>query len=169
MPRALPRNIKGYTSFIDGFGLLGITTGGKLPVVKGKLEAYRDGGMDGEDELEFGIEKLEAELTYSELNERVLAAVLSRDTPITLRGSMEGEGANAPKIAVIAQYRGLVTSVDPGEWGDPKKGEVKLALTPNYYRLRIGGREIYEIDLLNGIRRIDGVDQLAQRRANLGI
>lgn len=62
-----------------------------------------------------------------------------------------------------------MTSVDPGEWGDPKKGEVKLALTPNYYRLRIGGTEIYEIDLLNGIRRIGGVDQLAQRRANLGV
>lgn len=167
--RALPRSIKGYTAFIDGFGMIGLTTGGKLPPIKAKTEAFRDGGMDGEDELEFGIEKLEAELTFAELNERVLKAALSRDTPITLRGSMEGEGVNAPKVAVIGQFRGLVTSVDPGEWGDPKKGEVKLALTPNYYRLRIGVTEIYEIDLLNGIRRIGGVDQLAQRRANLGV
>lgn len=165
--RALPRSIKGYTSFIDGFGMMGITTGGKLPPVKAKTEAYRDGGMDGEDELEFGIEKLEAELTFSELNERVLGAVLSRNTPITLRGSMEGEGGGLA-VPVIAQFRGLVTSVDPGEWGDPKKGEVKLALTPNYYRLRIGLAEIYEIDLLNGIRRIRGFDQLAARRIALG-
>lgn len=166
--RALPRSIKGFTSFIDGFGLIGITTGGKLPSIKAKTEAYRDGGMDGEDELEFGIEKLEAELTYSELNERVLVAVLSRNTPITLRGSMEGEGG-VGAIPVIGQFRGLVTSADPGEWGDPKKGEVKLALTPNYYRLRIGNAEIYEIDLLNGIRRIRGIDQLAARRAALGV
>jgi len=165
--RTLPRSIKGYTAFLDGFGLAGITTGGKLPVIKAKVEGYRDGGMDGEDELEFGIEKLESELTFSELNERVLGAVLGRDKPITLRGSMEAEGGGA--IAVVGQMRGLVTSVDPGEWGDPKKGEVKLALTPNYYRLRIGGREIYEIDLLNGIRRIGGVDQLAGRRAALGL
>lgn len=169
MARTLPRNIKGYTSFIDGWGMAGITTGGKLPVIKAKVEGYRDGGMDGEDELEFGIEKLESELTFSELNETVMLAVLGRDKPITLRGSMEGEGPNAVAIPVIAQMRGLVTSVDPGEWGDPKKGEVKLALTPNYYRLRIGGREIYEIDLLNGVRRIGGVDQLAGRRAALGL
>ncbi|MCG2663351.1 phage major tail tube protein [Brevundimonas sp.] len=166
--RALPRSIKGYTAFIDGFGMIGLTTGGKLPPIKAKTEAYRDGGMDGEDELEFGIEKLEAELTFSEMNERVLGAVLSRNTPITLRGSMEGEGGSAV-VPVIGQMRGLVTSADPGEWGDPKKGEVKLALTPNYYRLRIGSAEIYEIDLLNGIRRINGTDQLAARRAALGV
>ena len=166
--RALPRSIKGYTAFIDGFGMIGLTTGGKLPPIKAKTEGYRDGGMDGEDELEFGIEKLEAELTFAEMNPRVLKAVLSRNTPITLRGSMEGEGA-ASAVPVIGQFRGLVTSADPGEWGDPKKGEVKLALTPNYYRLRIGGEEIYEIDLLNGIRRIGGTDQLAARRAALGV
>lgn len=166
--RALPRSIKGYTAFIDGFGMIGLTTGGKLPPIKAKTEAYRDGGMDGEDELEFGIEKLEAELTFAEMNERVLGTVLSRNTPITLRGSMEGEGG-VSAIPVIGQFRGLVTSADPGEWGDPKKGEVKLALTPNYYRLRIGGAEIYEIDLLNGIRRIGGTDQLAARRAALGV
>lgn len=167
--RALPRSIKGYTAFIDGFGLMGLTTGGKLPPIKAKVEGYRDGGMDGEDDLEFGIEKLEAELTFSELNERVLTAVLGRDKPITLRGSMEGEGPTASKIAVVAQFRGLVTSVDPGEMGEPKKGEVKLALTPNFYSLRIGGADIYEIDLLNSIRKIGGVDQLAARRANLGL
>jgi len=166
--RALPRSIKGYTAFIDGFGMIGLTTGGKLPPIKAKTEAYRDGGMDGEDELEFGIEKLEAELTFAEMNERVLGTVLSRNTPITLRGSMEGEGVDTT-IPVIGQFRGLVTSADPGEWGDPKKGEVKLALTPNYYRLRIGSAEIYEIDLLNGIRRINGIDQLAARRAALGV
>lgn len=166
--RTLPRSIKGYTAFIDGFGMIGLTTGGKLPPIKAKTEGYRDGGMDGEDELEFGIEKLEAELTFAEMNERVLGTVLSRNKPITLRGSMEGEGG-VGAIPVIGQFRGLVTSADPGEWGDPKKGEVKLALTPNYYRLRIGGAEIYEIDLLNGIRRINGIDQLAARRAALGV
>jgi hypothetical protein len=167
MTRQLPRSIKGYTSFIDGWGMAGVTTGGKLPVVKIKTEAYRDGGMDGEEDLDFGTEKLEAELTYSELSPTVLTAVGGHDKPITLRGSMEGETGQT--LAVVAQMRGLVTEGDPGEWGDPKKGEVKLKLTPHYYRLTIGGVEIYEIDVRAGVRRIGGVDQLAQRRANLGL
>ena len=97
-----------------------------------------------------------------------VAFPLDRPVLITAPGQA-AEGPNAVAIPVIGQMRGLVTSVDPGEWGDPKKGEVKLALTPNYYRLRVGGREIYEIDLINGVRRIGGVDQLAGRRAALGL
>ena len=167
MARALPSSIKAYTAFVDGHGMAGRTTGGKLPVIKAKIEEYRDGGMDGSEDLEFGIEKMEAELTFSELDRTVLTAVLSRNLPITLRGSMEGE--NGTKVAVVANFRGLVTEVDPGEWGDPKKSEVKLKLTPGYYRLTIGGRETYETDLPGGVRRIDGVDQLALRRAALGL
>lgn len=167
MTRRLPQSIKAYTAFIDGIGMLGITTGGKLPVITMKTEEYRDGGMDGSSDLEFGIEKMEPTLQFAELNRTVLASVGSRNTPITLRGSMEDEyGA---KTAVIANYRGLVTEVDPGEWGEAAKNEVGLALTPDYYRLTIGGVVIYEIDIIGGVRIIDGVDQLAQRRANLGL
>lgn len=167
MTRKLPDSIKGYTAFVDGFGKAGITTGGKLPTITMKTEGHRDGGMDGEVDLEFGIDKLAYELTFAELDRHVLGAVGSRNKPITLRGSMEREGGGV--TPVVAQFRGLVTEVDPGEWGEAKKSEVKLKGTPDYYRLQIGGTVIYEIDLINGVRIIDGVDQLAGRRAALGL
>lgn len=169
MTRALPKSIKGWTCFVDGYGMAGRCTSGKLPVIKTKTESHRDGGMDGEDDLEFGLEKLEAEYGFAELDRIVLGAVGSRDKPITLRGSMEAEDG-ITKIPVIANIRGLVTEADPGEWGgDPKKSEVKLKQTAAYYRLTIGGVEVYEIDIIGGVRRINGVDQLALRRANLGL
>lgn len=168
MTRRLPQTIKAFTAFVDGRGMIGRTTSGKLPVIKMKTEGHRDGGMDGETDLELGIEKMAAELGFAELDRHVLGAVGSRNLPITLRGSMEGEGG--AKVSVVAEMRGLVTEVDPGEWaGEAKKSEVKLMLTPDYYRLKIGPDVVYEIDLIGGVRRINGVDQLAQRRANLGL
>lgn len=169
MTQRLPRSLKGYTVWVDGYGYAGRLSGAKLPVVKAKTEAYRDGGMDGETDLEFGVEKLEYGLTFSELDANLLALALRRGAGITIRGSIEGEGPNAAKTPLVAELRGLNTEADPGEWGDPKKSEVKINGTADYYRLRINGREVYEIDILNLIRRIDGVDQLAERRRNLGL
>lgn len=167
MTRALPKSIKGFTAFVDGRGKAGRTTSGKLPVIKEKTEDFRDGGMNGSSDLSFGIDKMEAELGFAELDRDILKASGSRNLPITLRGSQEGEDGTTE--AVVATFRGLVTEVDPGEWGDPKKSEVKLKLTPDYYRLTIGGEEIYEIDIIGGVHRVGGVDLLAQRRANLGL
>lgn len=167
MTRALPKSLKGFTVFVDGYGFLGRTVGGSLPKVKIKTEGYRDGGMDGETDLDFGQEKMEASMSFSEYDRGILAAAGKRNLPITLRGSLEDEGDASE--AIVANLRGLVTEVDPGEWkaGEPKI-ELKLNMTPDYYRLTIGGAEIYDIDVIGGVRRIDGVDQIAGRRANLG-
>lgn len=168
MARQTPKSLKGFTAYVDGVGYLGRLSGGKLPVIKVKTEAHRDGGMDGEIDLDFGLEKMEASLTFKELDRNMLKMVGRRDVPIVLRGSSEDEGGTDE--SVIGTMRGLVTEADAGEWkeGEPKV-EAKLNLTPDYYRLTIAGEEIYEIDVIGGVRRIGGVDQLAARRANLGV
>lgn len=167
MERRLPKSLKGFTAYVDGYGFLGRLAGGALPKVKIKTDEHRDGGMDGATDLDFGLEKMEASLTFSEYDPNILKAVGRRDAPITLRGSAEDE--NGGGEAIVANLRGLVVEADPGEWkaGEPKV-EAKLNMTPDFYRLTIGGEEIYEIDVLGCVRRIGGVDQLAQRRANLG-
>ena len=42
-----------------------------------------------------------------------------------------------------------------------------MALT--YYKLEVGGRLIYEIDMVGMVLVIDGVDQLAEERSALGL
>lgn len=166
--RRLPETLKSYTAFVDGRGKLGRLGGGQLPTVSINTEEYRDGGMDGTDDLDLGINKLEWSLTFNELDRDALKAVGTRGLPITLRGSMEGEGPNAPKVPVVATLSGLTTGAEPGAWGDPGKTELTMNGTASYYRLTIGGEEIYEIDIINNVRRVGGVDQLAQRMRNLG-
>lgn len=167
MERRLPKSLKGFAAYVDGYGFLGRLAGGALPKVKIKTEEHRDGGMDGATDLDFGLEKMEASLTFSEYDRNILKSVGRRDVPITLRGSAEDESGASE--AIVASLRGLILEGDPGEWkaGEPKV-EAKLNMTPDFYRLTIGDEEIYEIDVLGCVRRIGGVDQLAQRRANLG-
>lgn len=162
-----PDTLKGWTAFIDGYGQAGVCGGGKLPVIKFKTEEHKDGGMDAPEDLALSLEKLEWELTLNKLSPIAMKQVGRTDVPITLRGSMEDE--NGRVKYVVAQLRTPVHENDLGEWGDPKKTELKLKGTATYYRLTIGGEEIYEIDVRGLVRRIGGVDQLAQRRAALGL
>ena len=164
---ALPKTLKGFTAFVDGFGYLGRLNSGKLPKQTIKTDEHKDGGMDLPVELDMGMEKLEAELVFSEFSADVFATFGRTDVPITVRGSQESEDGLIE--AIEAHFYGLAKEVDPGEWKAGDKGECKLSLSPRYYRLTIGGRVVTEIDAENMIRVIDGVDQLAARRQALGV
>ena len=60
-------------------------------------------------------------------------------------------------------------TVDPGEWAAGSKAEFKYAVDVTYYKLEIDGRVMFEIDPINCVRVIDGVDQLADVRNALGL
>ena len=70
---------------------------------------------------------------------------------------------------MIATLRGMLKEVDPGDWKAGDKAEMKYAMAVTYYKLEIDGRVMYEIDMVNAVRVIDGVDQLAAERSALGL
>lgn len=55
------------------------------------------------------------------------------------------------------------------DWKAGEKAEFKYAVAVSYYKLEVDGREVYEIDPVNGVRAINGVDQLAGMRNDLGL
>ena len=83
------------------------------------------------------------------------------------RGSYKEQGGT--KKAVVATIRGLLKEINPGAWTPGQKSEYTYSVSCNYYKLEIDGQVIHEIDPVNMIRIINGVDELAQERANLGI
>ncbi|HBS7045364.1 TPA: phage major tail tube protein, partial [Klebsiella pneumoniae] len=53
-----------------------------------------------------------------------------------------------------------------------KQGEdttSKLSLVCTYYKLTMNGKELVEIDVLNMIEKVNGVDRLDQHRRNIGL
>jgi uncharacterized protein len=59
--------------------------------------------------------------------------------------------------------------MDGGELTPGSKATLDASLSLTYYKLEHGGRVVQEIDVLNMIHVVNGVDRLAAQRAALGI
>jgi uncharacterized protein len=161
----LPNVLKGFSLFVDGRGYAGKAESITTPKFAIKTESHRGGGMDGEVELDMGMDKMETSITIAEIEPNLMALLGTRGT-LTARGSLEGpDGVQA----CILTMRGLWKEADGGEWKAGTKGALKMMNALTYCKAVIGGREVYEIDVPNGVRRIGGVDQLADRRQALGM
>ena len=166
----VPEVLYNTNMFVDGISLQGDVPGLTLPKLTLKTDEYRGGGMDAPIEIDMGMEKLEASFTTNGVRKEVLKFFGLADQT-SFNGSFRGafKGQKGAVKAVIATLRGGLKEVDPGDWKPGDKGEFKYALTVSYYKLEIDGRVMYEIDPLNSIRIVDGVDQLAAVRSALGL
>jgi len=126
--------------------------------------------MAGPVEMDMGLEKMEASFTTNGVRREAMKFFgLSDQTAFNgvYRGSFKGQKGQT--TAVVATLRGMLKELDPGDWKPGDKAEFKYSIAVSYYKLEIAGRLIYEIDMVASIRVIDGVDQLASMRSDLGL
>ncbi len=157
--------------FVDGKGYVGKCPELTLPKITPVVREYRAGGMSGTVEIGMGaIEKMEAEFTLAGVEPDVLALlrVLPGDyAPFNVRGALvDYDGVEKPVLVVM---RGQVKAIDMGTWKPGDESSLKISMAVHYYRLEHGGSVIYEIDPVNMVMNIGGVDRLAQTRNNLGL
>ncbi len=69
----------------------------------------------------------------------------------------------------MVTLRGTLKEVDMGDWKAGDKAEFKYGIAVTYYKFEVGGEVIYEIDPVGMKRVINGTDQLASQRADLGL
>jgi len=164
-----PRHLKNFSLFVDGRGLAGLIQTLTLPTLTTKMEEFRGGGMDAPVEIDMGMEKLEGTFELAEYNPDMIAlyGLASQNTQMTARGAMRRDGEDA--VPVVVNMTGVVKQLEKGDWvaGDATSGTFTYSL--RYYKLTIGGRELVEIDKVNMIRKINGVDQLATIRTAIGV
>lgn len=166
----IPQTLYNTNLFVDGVSFSGDVPSLGLPKLTIKTDDYRGGGMDGPIEMDQGLDKLEANFTTNGVRFEALKYFgLADQTAFNavFRGSFKGQ--KGATTAVIATLRGMLKEVDPGDWKPGDKAEFKFAIAVSYYKLEVGGRLMYEIDPLNSVRVINGVDQLAAVRRDLGL
>lgn len=167
----LPRILKNFNLYANGKGLAGIADEIELPKVTLKTDDHRAGGMDSEIEVDMGTEKMSAKFKLCDPDPDVLSLVGLSDgnsARIVAKGSFVRD-TDQTRVAVIAEMVGRVKSGDFGAWKSGDKAATDYEMSVNYYKLTVGGTEIYEIDVENMIRRINGVDQLAGIRSDIGL
>lgn len=166
----IPQTLFNTNLFVDGTSFQGDVPSLVLPKVSVKTEEYRAGGMDAPIEMDMGLEKLESSFVTNGVRKEAMKYFGLADQT-AFNGSFRGafKGQKGEITAVAATIRGMLKEVDPGDWKAGDKAEFKYAVAVTYYKLEIDGTVMYEIDPVNSIRVVNGVDQLAATRTALGL
>lgn len=165
----IPKILKNFNVTVDGRGYAGRIDEIVLPTLTIQTEEHRAGGMDAPVDIDLGMEKLEAELTFSEYDHelfRLFGLVDGNAVGITVRGAIQSIGDAEP---VVINLRGSFKELDAGTWTAGDKATLKCMITARYYKLNINGEDLIEIDAENMVRVINGVDQLASVRSAIGV
>jgi P2 family phage contractile tail tube protein len=143
-----------------------------LPKLTRKMEEYQAGGLDAPIEIDMGMEKIIIdELILAEMVDDVITSFGTSKidgVSVRLTGSIKAEDQEE-EIPVKVTMQGRWSEIDMGSFESGKPGEMKLKAALVYYKLEKDGKELIEIDLLNGVSKVNGKDLLAKRRANLGL
>ncbi|MCE0489952.1 phage major tail tube protein [Pantoea sp. Mb-10] len=167
---ALPHKLKAMNLFNNANSYQGVVTSVTLPKLARKLDPYRAGGMSGAAFIDNGLEDdaLDIEWSISGIDELVLSQWGASDVPLRFTGSYQ-RGDAGEEVAVEIEVRGKHQSFDFGETKQGEDSETKITSKNTYYKLTFDGKALIEIDTLNMVEKVNGVDRLEQRRKNVGL
>ena len=165
------RNVrKNLNLFVDGRGFAGQIESFTAPKLTLKTEEFRGGGMNAPVDITMGHEKLATSFVLLSDDPDVLATfgvVEGVQTQLTAREALESiDGTTTP---VVHSMRGKVTEIDRGESKAGEKATTSVTMSLTYYKLTHGARVIHEIDVINMVWIVDGVDLLEATRNALAI
>ena len=170
---ALPRKLKNMNLFNEGYNYLGEAKSVTLPSLGRKMESYRGGGMNGPVKVDFGMsdDGIQLEWTLGGLDVTVLKQFgITNASGVMLRfaGAFQQDDT-ATDTSVEIVVRGRHETIEMGDAAPGEDTEHKITTPCTYYKLTVDGEVVIEIDLLNFIEKVGGVDRLEGQRKALGI
>ncbi|EPS1222146.1 phage major tail tube protein [Burkholderia cenocepacia] len=168
---ALPSKLKNFNVYEDGVSFVGEVAEIQLPKLTRKMEAYRGGGMNGEVDIDLGMEKLELGVTMGGfMKEMFKTWGTSKVDSVTVRFAGSYQRDDTEEVDAIEVYvRGRYKEIDPGKAKAGDNADQTGTMSLAYYRLVCNGETLIEIDFPNFIEMVGGVDRLAQQRRALGL
>ncbi len=165
----LPAKLKNFNVFADGASWLGLVGEVSLPAIKIKTEEWRGGGMLGGVDIAMGLEKLEMETKLGGL----VVGAMRQFGRVGVGGAMlryvgaYQEDVGGGVLAAELVTRGMHVEFNPGSAKTGDNTEHTLKSTLSYLKWTVNGRAEIEIDMLNNVYIIDGVDLMADIRSAL--
>lgn len=159
--------------YLDGSNYLGKAEEVSAPDVKAIMADNKAIGMFARSELPAGLDKMEAKIKWNApyLDSAKKMANMRQSFDLQIRTSLETHGptgivAEVPNVYFI---KGTSKNYKGGDFKQHDNVESETMINVTYFKHVINGTPILEIDVLANIYKVDGVDLLAQYRANLGI
>jgi len=167
----LPHMLKNFNTFVNGENFIGEIPEVALGKLAEKVEGYRGGGMLGEVDVAMGLDKMEIEIKAGGPIRGLLAqfgAVGIAATLFRFQGAYQEDVAGGVQSGELV-VRGRMPELDPGSAKVGDKSEWSHKITASYVKWTLGGRVLIEIDWMNCIYIVDGVDRYAEIRAAMGM
>ncbi|MBC3959668.1 phage major tail tube protein [Morganella morganii] len=170
---ALPHKLKNMNLFFNGDNWQGKAEEITLPKLTRKLEAYRAGGMNGAAHVDLGLEDdaLGMEMTLGGMEAQLYKqwGIAEIDgVPLRFAGAYQRDDTGEVTACEVV-VRGRLSEIDPGSAKQGDNTQVKFSFKPTYYRLVWNGADLIEIDVVNMVEKVDGVDRLSEQRAAIGL
>lgn len=168
---AMPRTLKNLNLFGNGESYLGQVVELKLPTLTRSMEDYRGGGMSGPVKIDNGQEALEMEAKFGGFMRSVLQQYgATRHDAVQWRyaGAYQRDDTGAVDSVEVVT-RGRFSEIDMGTAKPGEGTEFSAKFTCSYFKLVVNGATLIEIDLVNMIEIVNGVDRLAEQRRAIGL
>lgn len=170
---ALPRKLKHLNIFVDGDNWIGVAeefTPAKLSM---KTEEYRGGGMPGSVEINMGLDggALNTEFTFGGYEAALLKKMHAAKIDAVLvrfAGSFQRDDTGEVVPVEIVQ-RGRIKEIDSGNMKTGDNTQMKVSMLNTYYKVIVNGEELVEIDIVNMIHKVNGVDMMEAHRKAIGL
>lgn len=168
---AMPRVLKNFNVFNDGQTYIGVVEKIKLPDLKRQMENLRAGGMNGPVKIDMGSDALSVDHEYAGFVSQVFKqwAVTKIDGVMLRFAGAAQQDDNGTVTSIEIVMRGRHEEINPPEGEAGKKASFKVKSALTYFKYSENGTALVEIDLVNMVEIIDGVDRLAEQRKAIGM
>lgn len=170
---ALPRKIKHFNIFLNGYDYHGVAESATLPKLTRKFENWRGGGMPGSAPIDLGLDDEALTMNWTlggydaEIYKQMGSPVVD-GSMVRFAGSMQRDDTGEIS-AIEVVVRGRHKEIDPGDSKEGENTALKITTLCTYYQLTIDGEVIIEIDTINMIDKAGDDDRMAQHRKNIGL
>lgn len=158
--------------YLNGTSLLGRASEFEVPAPKRLMKDYGGLGMAAKIDIPSGWDKMTASITWASFDATTIG-LLASSTAIQQFAALgdiqvmtaAGETSDLP---VIYNVSGL--TIDPGPVNFKAQDNITFKTTIQVYHvdLTVAGSQVYLFDAFSNQFIVNGIDQLAQYRANIG-
>lgn len=167
--KTIPTKINRYNVYKEGNRLLGMGDEMALPDFEASSETVSGAGILGEiDDPTVGhFSNQEIEIPFRVIDQEAVDMLdMTKSVTLTIRGAQqttnsEGDIEFRPMRVVV---RGRSKKFSPGKVKAGSTMETKVTLTVLYILIELEGKPILELDKLNEVYKINGIDVLAKVR-----
>lgn len=170
---AMPRKLKNLNIFNDGNSYQGVAKNATLPPLSRKMEGWRGAGMNGPVKTDQGLsdDGIQFEWTlggWDLIALRQYGATRADAVQLRFSGAVQRDDTGEVSTVEVV-VRGRHEEIEFGDSEPGEDTEHSITTTCSYYKLTVDGEVIVEIDILNMIEIVDGVDLLAEQRRAIGL